>query len=72
MFLFPMIGGARAYHYKVHFITTLWSNLHLARFQAKLKFPSWTECGNNWITSWPKLQVEVLQTSIKVEIACWV
>ena len=25
--------------------TTSWSNLHLARFQAKLKFPSWTDCG---------------------------
>ena len=21
----------------------------LARFQAKLKFPSWTECGNNYL-----------------------
>ena len=31
----------------VHFIATLWSNLQkCARFQAKLKFPSWTECGN--------------------------
>ena len=34
----------------VHLIATLWSNLtcKFARFQAELKFPSWTECGKSY------------------------